>query len=100
LVALCRGSALRGWLAPNGPQAAILRSSLLFVLAHVLFIGADRFQDAVALAFVGGVARIPVSLALGWLYVRTGSLWAPIGLHAAFNATLIVAAEIVVRVAT
>ena len=69
------------------------------MLAHVLFVGADRFQDAVALAFVGGVARIPVSLALGWLR-RTGSLWAPIGLHAAFNATLIVAAEIVVRVAT
>ena len=94
---LFRGFALRVWLATNGARAAILRSSLLFVIAHVLFIGAERFQDAAALAFVGGVARIPVSLALGWLYVRTGSLWAPIGLHAAFNGTLIVLAEAAVR---
>jgi membrane protease YdiL (CAAX protease family) len=94
---LFRGFALRAWLATHGPQAAIIRSSLLFVIAHVLFIGADRFQDAVGLAFVGGVARIPVSLALGWLCVRTGSLWVPIGLHAAFNGTLIVIAELAVR---
>jgi len=94
---LFRGFALRVWLTTHGPQAAILRSSALFVIAHVLFIGAERFQDALALAFVGGVARIPVSLALGWLYVRTGSLWAPIGLHAAFNGTLIVLAEVAVR---
>jgi membrane protease YdiL (CAAX protease family) len=94
---LFRGFALRAWLATHGAQAAILRSSLLFVIAHVLFIGADRFQDALALAFVGGVARVPVSLALGWLYVRTGSLWTPIGLHAAFNGTLIVIAELAAR---
>lgn len=94
---LFRGFALRVWLATHGARAAIIRSSLLFVIAHVLFIGADRFQDAVALAFVGGVARIPVSLTLGWLYVRTGSLWAPIGLHAAFNGTLIILAEVALR---
>ena len=97
---LFRGFVLRAWLATNGARAAIVRSSVLFVIAHVLFIGADRFQDAIALAFVGGVARIPVSLALGWLAVRTGSLWAPIGLHAAFNGTLIVVAELAVRSTT
>jgi uncharacterized protein len=94
---LFRGFALRVWLQSHGARAAIIRSSVLFVIAHVLFVGADRFQDAVALAFVGGVARIPVSLTLGWLYVRTGSLWAPIGLHAAFNGTLILLAELAVR---
>jgi membrane protease YdiL (CAAX protease family) len=96
---LFRGFALRAWWITSGPRAAILRSSLLFVLAHVLFIGAERFQDAVAIAFVGAIARIPVSLTLGWLYVRTGSLWAPIGLHAAFNGTLIILAEVAVRAA-
>jgi len=94
---LFRGFALRAWWITSGPRAAILRSSFLFVLAHVLFIGAERFQDAVALAFVGAIARVPVSLTLGWLYVRTGSLWAPIGLHAAFNGTLIILAEVAVR---
>jgi membrane protease YdiL (CAAX protease family) len=35
-----------------------------------------------------------VALALGYLFVRTESLWAPIGLHAAYNAILIVIAEV------
>jgi membrane protease YdiL (CAAX protease family) len=35
-----------------------------------------------------------VAFALGWLFVRTGSLWAPIGLHAAFNGLLILFAEL------
>jgi hypothetical protein len=38
-------------------------------------------------SFRGGVFRRQrfKQAALGWLYVRTGSLWGPIGLHAAFN---------------
>jgi membrane protease YdiL (CAAX protease family) len=94
---LFRGFALRAWLITHGARAAILRSSLLFVVAHVLFVGGETFGDAVRLAFVGGVARVPVALVLGWLFVRTGSLWAPIGLHAAFNGTLILLAEVAVR---
>jgi membrane protease YdiL (CAAX protease family) len=35
-----------------------------------------------------------VALALGWIYLRSGTIWAPIGLHGAFNAILIVGAEI------
>ncbi len=92
---LFRGFALTAWRRTVGARAAIVRSSIVFVLAHVLFVGGDSFRDAAALAFVGGVARIPVALALGWLFVRTGSLWAPIGLHAAYNAVLIVLAEAV-----
>jgi hypothetical protein len=93
---LFRGFALRVWWSTHGPRAAILRSSLLFVLAHVLSVGGDSFQEAVSIAFVGGVVRVPVALVLGWLYVRTGSLWAPIGLHAAFNGVLITLGEIAV----
>jgi uncharacterized protein len=93
---LFRGFALRVWLSTHGPRAAIVRSSLLFVLAHVLFVGGDSFQEAASLAIVGGVVRLPVAFVLGWLYVRTGSLWAPIGLHVAFNAVLIILGEIAV----
>ena len=66
----------------------------MFVLAHVLVVGGDTFEEAVKVAFVGGVVRIPVALALGWIFVRTGSLWAAIGLHSTFNGILIVLAEI------
>ena len=65
----------------------------MFVLAHVLFVGGNGFREAASLAFVAGIARVPVALALGWLYVRTGSLWGPIGLHAAYNAILIILGE-------
>jgi membrane protease YdiL (CAAX protease family) len=90
---LFRGFALTAWLRTVGPRAAIARSSVLFVLAHVLFVGGDSFSEAVSLAVVGGVVRVPIAVALGWLYIRTGSLWGPIGLHAAYNGILIVIGE-------
>ena len=93
---LFRGFALTAWRRTVGARAAIVRSSLLFVVAHVLFVGGDSFREAVSLAIVGGVVRVPVAFVLGWLYVRTGTLWAPIGLHAAFNAILIILGEVAV----
>jgi membrane protease YdiL (CAAX protease family) len=90
---LYRGFALTAWRRTAGTRSAIFRSSILFVLAHVLFVGGDTFGDAVSLAFVGGVVRVPIAFVLGWLFVRTGSLWGPIGLHAAFNGILIALGE-------
>jgi membrane protease YdiL (CAAX protease family) len=91
---LFRGFALTAWRRDVGDRAAILRTSIVFVIAHLLTVGGDSFGNAAALAFVAGVARVPVALALGWLFVRTRSLWAPIGLHATYNAILIVIAEV------
>jgi membrane protease YdiL (CAAX protease family) len=65
----------------------------VFVLAHVLTVGGDSFGNAAQLAFVAAVGRLPIAIALGWLFIRTRSLWAPIGLHAAYNAVLILLAE-------
>ncbi len=53
--------------------------------------------EAFGLAVVGFVTRIPIALALGWLFLRRGSLWAPIGLHMAFNGLLLIAGEIALR---
>jgi membrane protease YdiL (CAAX protease family) len=90
---LFRGVALGAWLRSVDPWTAIIRSSLLFVLAHLLLLGGDSAAEAAAMAFVAAVVRLPVAVALGWLYVRTGTLWASIGLHMAFNAVLIVLGE-------
>jgi membrane protease YdiL (CAAX protease family) len=90
---LFRGFALTAWRRLVGAQGAIVRSSIVFVLAHVLFVSGESFGETVRIALVGGAARLPVALALGWLYVRTGSIWGPIGLHAAFNAILIAIGE-------
>ena len=91
---LVRGFALTAWRRTVGDRGASVRSSIVFVLAHVLFVGGDGFREAASLALVAGIARVPIALALGWLYVRTGSLWGPIGLHAAYNAILIILAEV------
>jgi membrane protease YdiL (CAAX protease family) len=91
---LFRGFALTAWRRTAGTRAAIVRSSVVFVLAHVLLVGGDRFEDALKLAFVAGAVRIPIAFFLGWIFVRTGSLWASIGLHATFNGILIVLAEL------
>ena len=69
----------------------------MFVLAHVLFVSGDTFNETIRIALVAGVVRIPVAFALGWLFARTGSIWSSIGLHAAFNGILIVAAELFAR---
>jgi membrane protease YdiL (CAAX protease family) len=90
---LFRGFALTAWRRSLGARAAIVRSSILFVVAHVLFVGGDTFGEAARLALVAGIVRIPIALTLGWLFVRTGKLWGPVGLHAAFNAILITLAE-------
>jgi membrane protease YdiL (CAAX protease family) len=40
------------------------------------------------------VTRVPVALALGWLFTARRSIWASVGLHAAFNGILLVLAEV------
>jgi membrane protease YdiL (CAAX protease family) len=94
---LFRGVATTAWLRSLGPRAGIVRGAVLFAAVHVLLISADDFAQAAGMAAVGFVGRLPVALALGWLFVRRGSLWAPIGLHAAFNGILLIAAETAAR---
>ena len=89
-----RGAALTAWLRTVGPTGAIVRSAILFSAAHALGIGGETFGQAFGLAVVATAARLPVALALGWIYVRTGSIWASIGLHSAFNGILIVFSEL------
>ena len=91
---LFRGFALTAWRELVGARGAIVRSSILFVLAHVLFVSGDTFGETVRVALVAGIVRIPVAFTLGWLFVRSGSIWGPIGLHATFNGLLILLAEV------
>ena len=68
-------------------------AALVFAFAHVLTIGGNNAGDAFGLAVVGFVPRIPVALALGWIFLRRGTVWASFGLHATFNGVLLVIAE-------
>jgi membrane protease YdiL (CAAX protease family) len=76
-----RGFATTAWVRGMGPRAGIVRGALLFALAHVLTLSGT--PPAALIAFV---TRLPVALALGWIFVRRGSLASSFGLHAMFNA--------------
>ena len=89
-----RGFAISAWQRTVGARGAIVRSSLLFALAHVLNVTADNSGQAIGLIVVGFVTRLPVAFALGWLFVARRSIWAPLGLHIAFNAILLVIGEL------
>jgi membrane protease YdiL (CAAX protease family) len=89
-----RGFAITAWQRTVGARGAIVRASLLFALAHVLNVTAGTTGEAIGLIVVGFTTRLPVAFALGWLFVVRRSIWAPLGLHIAFNAILLVIGEL------
>jgi membrane protease YdiL (CAAX protease family) len=94
---LFRAYATTAWVRGVGVRQGIVRAALVFAVAHVLTTSGTSAGDAFGLAVVGFGTRVPIALALGWLFVRRGSIWAPFGLHAAFNAMLLVIAEVADR---
>jgi len=81
-----RGYATTAWAATLGSRAAIIRGALFFAFIHVLTVSAGSFDEGVRLALIGFVARLPVGLVLGWVFLRRRSLAAPVALHATYNA--------------
>jgi membrane protease YdiL (CAAX protease family) len=94
---LFRGVATTAWVRSLGVRAGIIRGALFFAFAHVLLIGGATVTEAFAIAFVAFVGRLPIALVLGWLFLRRGSIYASIGLHATFNGFLLVFAEVATR---
>jgi len=94
---LFRAFATTAWVRGVGVRQGVLRAALVFAFAHVLTTSGATAGDAFGLAVVGFGTRVPIALALGWLFVRRKTIWAPFGLHAAFNACLLVLAEAFAR---
>jgi membrane protease YdiL (CAAX protease family) len=94
---LFRGFATTAWVRGVGVRQGVLRAALVFAVAHVLTTTGTTAADGFGLAVVGFGTRVPIALVLGWLFVRRRTIWAPFGLHAAFNAWLLVIAEIAAR---
>ena len=109
---LFRGLATTAWVRGIGERRGIVRGALFFAIVHVLTISGNTAGEAFQLALIGFATRIPVALALGYLFVRgysmtvpglgrvtapAGSIWVPFGLHAAFNGILLVLAEAATR---
>lgn len=91
---LFRGLATTAWVRALGARQGLLRAAVVFALAHVITVTGSSAQEAFGLAVVGFATRLPVALALGWLFLRRGSIWAPLGLHMAFNGILLIIGEL------
>lgn len=81
-----RGFTTTAWARAAGPTAAILRGAVFFALAHVVTMLDVSFATGAQRALYSFLALLPVGIALGWVYLGRRSLYAAIGLHAAFNA--------------
>ena len=92
-----RGFAISAWRRSVGETGALVRASLLFALAHVINVSGDSLQQVGALIVVGFATRLPVAFALGWLFLRRRSIWAPLGLHVGFNGVILILAELAAR---
>ena len=92
-----RGFATTAWMRGMGRWRGVVRGALFFAVVHVLTISGIDARQAVGVAIAAFVGRIPVALALGWLFQRTGTIWASFGLHATFNAILLIIAEVAAR---
>ena len=90
-----RGFATTAWVKGFGVARGIVGGGLFFAAIHALQIQATNVTEGLALAFIAFAVRIPIGLMLGWLFIRRDTIWAPIGLHAAFNGILLLLAETV-----
>jgi len=89
-----RGFATTAWARTLGAWPAIVRAGLFFALVHVLTIGGDAFDDAARQAAVAFGSRLPVAIALGWVFLSRRSIYASISLHGTFNGAVLVLAEL------
>ena len=88
-----RGFALTAWARTMSPRAAILRSAIFFAFVHILTVSGATFAEGASQALIAFAVRLPIALALGWVFLRRGSLSAAIGLHAAFNGILLLVSQ-------
>lgn len=94
---LFRAFATTAWVRGLGVRGGLVRAAVVFAIAHILTVSGSSAGDAIGLAVVGFVTRLPIALALGWLFIRRGTVWSSFGLHAAFNLILLVVAEVASR---
>jgi membrane protease YdiL (CAAX protease family) len=94
---LFRGFSTTAWMRDMGRDRGLVRGALFFAVVHVLTISGSTAGEAGGAALAAFIGRLPVAFALGWLFTRRGTIWAPLGLHAAFNGLLLVLAEVAAR---
>jgi membrane protease YdiL (CAAX protease family) len=86
---LYRGVIAQAWARQSSARRSILFSAVIFAFAHTLTVGGTSVADAASVAAVAFVVRLPLGIALGWLWIRRRSIVATIALHAAYNLAIV-----------
>jgi membrane protease YdiL (CAAX protease family) len=79
-----RGFVTTAWARTGSPRRAIVQGGLFFAFTHILTLGGPSFALGAQWALFAFLVRLPVSFALGWIFLRR-SIYASIAMHAAFN---------------
>jgi membrane protease YdiL (CAAX protease family) len=80
-----RGFATNAWGRSLARKSAILRAALFFAFIHILNVSSTEPGLALRMAAFNFGARVPVAVALTWLYFRRRSILASGTLHASYN---------------
>jgi membrane protease YdiL (CAAX protease family) len=86
---LYRGVIAQAWARQSSARRAILFSAIVFAFAHTLTVGGTSVADAASVAATAFLVRLPLGVALGWLWIRRRSLVATIALHAVYNLAIV-----------
>jgi membrane protease YdiL (CAAX protease family) len=86
---LYRGVIAQAWARQSSARRAILFSAVVFAFAHTLTVGGTSVGDSASVVAVTFVVRLPLGVALGWLWIRRRSLIATIALHASYNLAIV-----------
>jgi membrane protease YdiL (CAAX protease family) len=89
-----RGFAQTTWTRDLGWRAALVRTAVFFALVHAISTVGSDFSEGLRLAVLTAFTRLPVAFGLGWVFARTGSIAASVGLHAGFNGLMLVLAAV------
>jgi membrane protease YdiL (CAAX protease family) len=79
-----RGFMTTAWARNHSTRRAIVQGGLFFAFTHILTLGGPSFALGAQWALFAFLVRLPVSFALGWIFLRR-SLYAAIALHVTFN---------------
>ena len=80
-----RGYTTTAWARAVGARSAIVRGAVFFSFAHITTLLSSSFSVGGPAALTQFVGLLPAGIALGWVFLARRSIFASMGLHAAFN---------------
>jgi membrane protease YdiL (CAAX protease family) len=87
-----RGYSTNAWGRSLRPASALTRAALFFAFVHVVNTQNTDILVSIRAATFNFGARVPVALALCWIYMRRGSLVASASLHGLYNGLIVLIA--------